>query len=74
MFTSQSRTRTMQIHFQLTTLKKGNLSIVDYFHKFTNLVDTLTAVDQPLNDFELTYFLLVGLGSGLFGDVDYHSS
>ena len=32
MFTSQSRARTMQIHYQLATLKKGNSSIVDYFH------------------------------------------
>ena len=32
MFTSQSRARTMQIYYQLATLKKGNSSIVDYFH------------------------------------------
>ena len=63
MSTSHSRARTMQIHYQLATLKKGNLSIVDYFQKFTNLVDTLVAVDQPLSNSELTSFLLAGLGS-----------
>jgi len=53
----------MQIHYQLVTLKKGNSSVADYFHKFTTLVDTLAAVDQPLNPFEASSFLLGGLGS-----------
>ena len=44
MFTSQSEARTMQIHYQLATLKKGNSSIADYFHQFTTLVDTLAAI------------------------------
>lgn len=52
----------MQIHYQLAILKKGNWSIADYFQKFTNLVDTFVALDQPLNDSELTSFLLAGLG------------
>uniref|UniRef100_A0A2N9J7Y7 Uncharacterized protein n=1 Tax=Fagus sylvatica TaxID=28930 RepID=A0A2N9J7Y7_FAGSY len=38
--------------------------IADYFHRFTNLADTLaTVVDHPLNDFEMISFLLAGLGS-----------
>ena len=52
----------MQIHYQLTTLKKGNSSIADYFHQFTTLVDTLAVIDQPLNDFEVVSFLLASLG------------
>ena len=63
MFTSQSRARTMQIHYQLATLKKGNSLIADYFHQFTTLVDTLAAIVHALNDFEITLFLLAGLGS-----------
>uniref|UniRef100_A0A2N9EUK2 Reverse transcriptase Ty1/copia-type domain-containing protein n=1 Tax=Fagus sylvatica TaxID=28930 RepID=A0A2N9EUK2_FAGSY len=63
MFTSQSRARTMQIHYQLATLKKGDASIADYFHKFTGLADTLAAIDHPLKEFELVSFLLAGLGS-----------
>uniref|UniRef100_A0A2N9G8U7 Reverse transcriptase Ty1/copia-type domain-containing protein n=1 Tax=Fagus sylvatica TaxID=28930 RepID=A0A2N9G8U7_FAGSY len=62
MFTSQSRARTMQIHYQLATLKKGDSSVADYFHKFTGLADTLAAIDHPLHDFELVSFLLAGLG------------
>lgn len=60
MFTSQSRARTIQIHYQLATLRKGDSS---YFHKFTGLADTLTAINQPLDDFELVSFLMAGLGS-----------
>ena len=63
MSTSQSRVRTMQIHHQLTILKKGNSSIVDYFHQFTTSVDTIAAIAQPLNDFEIVSFLLASLGS-----------
>ena len=53
----------MQIHYQLATLKKGNSSIAGYFHQFTTLVDTLAATVHALNDFEITSFLLAGLGS-----------
>ena len=63
MFTSQSRPRTMQIHYQLATLKKWNSSIADYFPQFTTLVDTLAASTQPLNNFEIVSFLLASLGS-----------
>jgi hypothetical protein len=48
MFTAHSRACTMNIHYQLSTLRKGDSSIADYFHKFTSLVDTLAAIDQPL--------------------------
>uniref|UniRef100_A0A2N9E6L3 Integrase catalytic domain-containing protein n=1 Tax=Fagus sylvatica TaxID=28930 RepID=A0A2N9E6L3_FAGSY len=63
MFTSNSCARIMQIHYQLATLRKGNSPIAYYFHRFTNLADTLAAVDHPLNDFEMISFLLVALGS-----------
>ena len=62
MLTTHSRARTMNIHYQLSTLKKGDSSIVDYFLKFTGLVDTLAAIDQPLKQEEQISFLLTGLG------------
>ena len=52
----------MQIYYQLATLRKGDSPIADYFHRFTNLADTLVAVN-PLNDIEMISFLLTGLGS-----------
>lgn len=63
MFSSQCKARVMQVHYQLATLRKGNLSITDYFQRFQSLADALAAVDQPLNEFELISFLLTGLGS-----------
>uniref|UniRef100_A0A2N9F539 Reverse transcriptase Ty1/copia-type domain-containing protein n=1 Tax=Fagus sylvatica TaxID=28930 RepID=A0A2N9F539_FAGSY len=63
MFISQSRARSMSIHYQLATLRKGDSSISDYFHRFTHLVDTLAAIAQPLPLHESLFFLLAGLGS-----------
>uniref|UniRef100_A0A2N9GIG9 Retrotransposon gag domain-containing protein n=1 Tax=Fagus sylvatica TaxID=28930 RepID=A0A2N9GIG9_FAGSY len=63
MFTSQSRARSMQLHHQLSTLKKGDSSMADFYHKFTSLADTLATIDQPLKDFDLVSFFLAGLGS-----------
>jgi hypothetical protein len=63
MFTAHSRACTMTIQYQLSTLKKGDSSIADYFHKFTGLMDTLAAINQPLTEEEQISFLLAGLGS-----------
>jgi hypothetical protein len=63
MFSSQSRARSMQLHYQISTLKKGDSSMADFYHKFTSLADTLAAIDQPLKDFDLVSFFLAGLGS-----------
>jgi hypothetical protein len=63
MITSQSRARSMQLHHQLSTLKKGDSSMADFYHKFTSLANTLAAIDQPLKDFDLISFFLAGLGS-----------
>jgi hypothetical protein len=62
LFTSQSRARTMQVHYQLATLKKGSSSVADYFQRFQSLTDSLATVGQPVNDFEMVAFLLAGLG------------
>jgi len=63
LFTSQTKARTMQVHYQLATLKKGSSSIADYYHTFQTLCDALAVVGQPLNGFEKVSFLLAGLGS-----------
>jgi hypothetical protein len=63
LFTSQTKARTMQVHYQLATLKKGSSSIADYYHTFQTLYDSLAVVGQPLNGFEKVSFLLAGLGS-----------
>jgi hypothetical protein len=62
MFASQAHAWIMQVHFQLATLKKGNSSITNYFHKLKTPNDTLAACGQLLNDFEAVSFLLARLG------------
>jgi hypothetical protein len=44
LFTSQTKARTMQVHYQLATLKKGSSSIADYYHTFQTLCDALAVV------------------------------
>uniref|UniRef100_A0A2N9GFK8 Retrotransposon gag domain-containing protein n=1 Tax=Fagus sylvatica TaxID=28930 RepID=A0A2N9GFK8_FAGSY len=63
MFSSQSKARIMQIRYQLSTLKKGSLSVTEYFQKLKQLVDTLATVHRPLDDFEVNSYLLAGLSS-----------
>jgi hypothetical protein len=63
MFTAQSRARSMSIHYQLATLRKGDSSITDYYYRFTKLIDTLAAINQPLPHHKSLSFLLAGLGS-----------
>ncbi|GFY97861.1 hypothetical protein Acr_12g0004020 [Actinidia rufa] len=52
MFNSQSRSRTMQVHLQLSTLKKGSSSISDYYHRFQTLIDILVSVGHPIDELE----------------------
>jgi hypothetical protein len=49
LFTSQTKACTMQVHYQLATLKKGSSSIADYYRTFQTLCDALVVVGQPLN-------------------------
>jgi hypothetical protein len=63
LFKSQSKARLLQVRLKLSTLKKENLSIADYYTYFQTLNDSLAAVNQPLTDVEQQAFLLGGLGS-----------
>ncbi|XP_059454274.1 uncharacterized protein LOC132184572 [Corylus avellana] len=63
MFASESKARVMQTRYQLATLKKGASSITDYFHKAQTLAHTLAAINEPLNDFEVVFYILVRLST-----------
>jgi hypothetical protein len=54
---SQSHSRKMNVHFQLSTLKKGSSSVADYYHRFQTLIDTLAFVGHPLNEVDQQGFL-----------------
>lgn len=52
----------MTLRYYFASLKKGNLSIVEFFQKMTSFIDTLTTIGQPLSDYELVCYVIVGLG------------
>jgi hypothetical protein len=60
---SKAYAHSLALHLQLHTLKKGSMSITEYFHKFTKLVDTLAAIDKPLDEDDITSILLGRLNS-----------
>jgi hypothetical protein len=61
MFASESQARIVQIRYQLTSLKKGALTITDYYQKARILAQTLATIDKPLKDSELVLYVLNGL-------------
>jgi hypothetical protein len=52
----------LTICLQLTNAKKGNLSILDYYHQIKNTTTILAAAGQQISDAEFTSYLLSGLG------------
>jgi hypothetical protein len=62
MFASQSKAHVMQSRFQLATLKKGPMSISEYFQKAQSLSHSLAFIEEPLKDSELISYILAGLG------------
>uniref|UniRef100_A0A2N9ISY4 Reverse transcriptase Ty1/copia-type domain-containing protein n=1 Tax=Fagus sylvatica TaxID=28930 RepID=A0A2N9ISY4_FAGSY len=61
MFSSQSRARLMHTRYQLVTLKKGNLSITDFYQKAKQYSDLLASIGQPISDNDLIIHILGGL-------------
>jgi hypothetical protein len=53
----------MQTRYQLATMKKGSLSVADFFQKAQNLSHILAAVEAPLKDSELISYILAGLSA-----------
>ena len=63
LFSSQSQARILRIRYQLSTLQRGNLSISDYYQRAKTLADTLAAIGQPLQHFEVVSYILGSLDS-----------
>ncbi|KAJ9545242.1 hypothetical protein OSB04_024949 [Centaurea solstitialis] len=62
LFTAKSQARVIQIHTQVTTLKKGGDSILEYYNKTKHLADSLIAAGKSITDLEFTTYFLAGLG------------
>jgi hypothetical protein len=53
MFASEAKARVMQTRLRLTTMKKGRLSVADYFMQAQRLSNLLAAVKEPVKDPDL---------------------
>ena len=62
MYASHSRARTVNTRIALTTTKKGNLTVSEYFAKMKALSDDMAAAGRPLEDDELVEYIITGLG------------
>ncbi|CAO2143618.1 unnamed protein product [Urochloa humidicola] len=61
MFASQSRAQVVNTRQALSTTKKGNSSVTEYFSKMIALGDGMAAVGRLLEDNELVEYILTGL-------------
>ncbi|CAO2202567.1 unnamed protein product [Urochloa humidicola] len=60
-FASQSRAKAVNVRLALSTTKKGNMSIVEYFTKMKGFGDEMAAAGRPLQDEDLIEYILTGL-------------
>ena len=63
MFSSQSRSKILQIRSQLSREKKGDSSVSAYFSKMKGLADEIGAAGKKLEDDDLIDYILNGLDS-----------
>lgn len=52
-----------RICYQVSTFKKGDSSILDYYQKVKSLGDILATIGKPLENYEIISFLLARLDS-----------
>ena len=62
MFASQIRARVMQLRYQLSNLKKKDLTASEYYRKMRGFADAMASIGKPLNDEEVLGYILAGLG------------
>jgi hypothetical protein len=66
MFSSQTRARIINTRIILSTTKKGDMTMAEYFTKMQQLGDEMAAMGHRLDDDELIKYILTGL------DYDYN--
>lgn len=66
MFSSGSKLRIMQLHRQLTNMRKNNMGATKYFHKVKNLsntLGTLGTISKPLSNDKIVTYVLTGINN-----------
>jgi hypothetical protein len=53
----------MQLRYQLSNLKKKDMTASEYFNRMKSLADAMASAGKPLNDEEILGYILAGLGS-----------
>jgi hypothetical protein len=61
LYSTQTRACSVNTRIALTTTRKNQLSISDYFTKMQSYADEMASADAPLTDEELVSFILAGL-------------
>ncbi|KAK1650639.1 hypothetical protein QYE76_068444 [Lolium multiflorum] len=62
MFGSQNRARVMQLRYQLSNLKKKDMTASEYFNRMKGFADAMASAGKPLSDEEILGYILAGLG------------
>lgn len=63
LFVSRNLAKVMELKSKLENLKKGNLTLKDYFAKIKNLIDSLTAAGRKISKEDHILHILGGLGT-----------
>ncbi|XP_021804117.1 uncharacterized protein LOC110748445, partial [Prunus avium] len=69
-YSSQSRSRVLQLKHQLQTTKRGNLSITAYIDKMRNIADKLVLAGKPVDDEDFIDLILNGVGAAFESTVN----
>lgn len=64
MFSAQHRVNAVQIRMQLSTIKKGEMNVSEYYQKMTSFANTMANIGHPMIDEEVLGYILAGLGPG----------
>lgn len=49
------------MHLTLSTTKKGNMSVVEYYTKMKDFGDDVAGIGRPLNEGDLVVYIIIGL-------------
>lgn len=52
----------MQLRYQLSNLKKKDLSVLEYYRKMKGFTNAMASIGNPLSDDEVLGYMLAGLG------------
>jgi hypothetical protein len=61
MYASSTRARIINIRIALATMKKGTVTMAEYYSKMKSYADDMASSGQPLGDEEFVTYILIGM-------------